>query len=73
MLTCWFGVDRSTITRVSARCGPSRAAGLHRAPDVQLRTLAEVISGTEIRVPRPAIGRKDRDKFVSGRTKQDAV
>ncbi|MFE2218430.1 transposase family protein, partial [Streptomyces canus] len=55
------------------------------APGVRLRTLAEVIEylgaggqtgiidGTEIRVRRPAAGRKDRDKFVSGKTKQNAV
>ncbi|WP_405524055.1 hypothetical protein [Streptomyces canus] len=61
----------------SARCGP--------APDVRLRTLAEVteylgvggrtgiIDGTEIRRRRPAAGRKDRDKFVSGKTNQNAV
>ncbi|MEU9331021.1 hypothetical protein AB0D91_46175 [Streptomyces canus] len=61
----------------SARCGP--------APDVRLRTLAEVteylgvggrtgiIDGTEIRMRRPAAGRKDRDKFVSGKTNQNAV
>ncbi|TQJ37082.1 transposase family protein [Streptomyces sp. NBC_00080] len=55
------------------------------APDVRLRTLAEVIEyrraggqtgiidGTEIHVRRPVAGRKDRDKFVSGKTKQNAV
>ncbi|MGA5207351.1 transposase family protein [Streptomyces variegatus] len=32
-----------------------------------------IIDGTEIRVRRPAAGRKDRDKFVSGKTKQNAV
>ncbi|MFF7242256.1 transposase family protein [Streptomyces collinus] len=52
---------------------------------MQLRTLAEVvdhlgasgrtgiIDGTEIRVRRPAAGRKDRDKFISGKSKQNAV
>lgn len=29
--------------------------------------------GTEIRVRRPAVGRKDRDKFISGKNKQNAV
>ncbi|MGW3681495.1 transposase family protein, partial [Streptomyces prasinus] len=55
------------------------------APDVRLRTLAEVvdhlgasgqtgiIDGTEIRVRRPAAGRKDREKFISGKNKQNAV
>ncbi|CAM5275010.1 transposase family protein [Streptomyces atroolivaceus] len=55
------------------------------SPDVRLRTLAEVvdhlgqagktgiIDGTEIRVRRPAVGRKDRDRFISGKNKQNAV
>ncbi len=71
------------------RCGflysPSEAA-LHCQPGVRLRTLADVIDhlgangltgiidGTEIRVRRPAVGRKDRDKFISGKkNKQNAV
>ncbi|MGR6968043.1 hypothetical protein ACU639_00120 [Streptomyces cynarae] len=52
---------------------------------MRLRTLAEVvdhlgangktgiIDGTEIRVRRPAAGHKDRDKFISGKSKQNAV
>ncbi|MHC8563839.1 transposase family protein [Streptomyces albidoflavus] len=52
---------------------------------MRLRTLADVIDhlgasgptgiidGTEIRVRRPAAGRKDRDKFISGKNKQNAV
>ncbi|MFB7175904.1 hypothetical protein ACFCYM_34595 [Streptomyces sp. NPDC056254] len=52
---------------------------------VRLRTLAEVIDhlgasgqtgivdGTEIRASRPAAGRKDREKFISGENKQNAV
>ncbi|MEU3605635.1 transposase family protein [Streptomyces sp. NPDC035033] len=55
------------------------------APGVRLRSLAEVIDhlgasgqtgiidGTEIRVRRPAAGRKDREKFISGKNKQNAV
>jgi hypothetical protein len=50
-----------------------------------LRTLAEVVDhlgssgktgivdGTEIQVRRPATGRKDRDGFISGKNKQNAV
>ncbi|MFE2146325.1 transposase family protein [Streptomyces sp. NPDC059456] len=50
-----------------------------------LRTLAEVldhlgasgqagtVDGTEIRVRGPAVSRKDRDKFISGKNKQNAV
>lgn len=52
---------------------------------MRLRTLAEavahlgqagetgIIDSTEIRVRRPAVGRKDRDKFISGKNKQNAV
>ncbi|MEV7952306.1 hypothetical protein AB0O74_35755 [Streptomyces rubiginosohelvolus] len=32
-----------------------------------------IIDGTEIRVRRPAAGRKDREKFISGKNKQNAV
>ncbi|MEU1281427.1 transposase family protein [Streptomyces sp. NPDC005805] len=52
---------------------------------MRLRTLAEVVDhlgqagnaaivdGTEVRVRRPAVGRKDRDRFISGKNKQNAV
>ncbi|GGN20198.1 hypothetical protein GCM10011578_050540 [Streptomyces fuscichromogenes] len=86
MLACWFGVDRFTVTRIIGEVRPLLAQrGCTVAPDVRLRTLAEVIEylgvdgrtgiidGTEIRVRRPAAGRKDRDKFVSGKTNQNAV
>ncbi|MEU0845725.1 transposase family protein [Streptomyces sp. NPDC005962] len=86
VLACWFGVDRSTITRAISEMRPLLAErGCTISPDVRLRTLAEVvghlgetgktgiIDGTEIRVRRPATGRKDRDKFISGKTKQNAV
>lgn len=54
------------------------------APGLRLRTLAEVnhlgekeqtgiIDGTEFRVRRPAAGGKDRDKYISGKNKQNAV
>ncbi|MEU9663863.1 transposase family protein, partial [Streptomyces chartreusis] len=86
VLACWFGVDRSTITRAIGEVRPLLAQrGCTVAPGIRLRTLVEVIEhlgadgrtgiidGTEIRVRRPAAGRKDRDKFVSGKTKQNAV
>ncbi|WP_314225803.1 transposase family protein [Streptomyces zaehneri] len=87
VLACWFGVDRSTITRaIGDGAAPLLAQrGCTVAPDVRLRTLAEVIEylgaggqtgitdGTEIRVRRPVSGRKDRDKFVPGKTKQNAA
>ncbi|MER6196036.1 transposase family protein [Streptomyces sp. NPDC001586] len=83
---CWFGVDRSTITRAIGEVRPLLAArGCTIAAGIRLRTLAEVIDhlgasgqtgiidGTEIRVRRPAVGRKDREKFISGKNKQNAV
>ncbi|MFE0691820.1 transposase family protein [Streptomyces xiamenensis] len=86
VLACWFGVDRSTITRAIGEVRPLLATrGCTVAPDVRLRTLAEVIDhlgtsgktgiidGTEIRVRRPAAGRKDREKFISGKNKQNAA
>ncbi|MER5385701.1 transposase family protein [Streptomyces sp. NPDC002688] len=88
VLACWFGVDRSTITRAIGEVRPLLARrGCTVAPGLRLSSLAEVIEhlgadgrtgiidGTEIRVRRPAAGRKDRDKFVSGKTKtkQNAV
>ncbi|MFD3505325.1 transposase family protein [Streptomyces sp. NPDC058678] len=86
VLACWFGVDRSTITRTIGEVRPLLAMrGCTVATDVRLRTLAEVIDhlgasgqtgiidGTETRVRRPAAGRKDREKFISGKNKQNAV
>ncbi|MEU4359234.1 helix-turn-helix domain-containing protein [Streptomyces virginiae] len=71
VLACWFGVDRSTITRAIGEVRPLLAErGCSVALDVRLRTLAEVIDhlgasgqtgiidGTEIRVRRPATGRR---------------
>ncbi|MFF4723744.1 transposase family protein [Streptomyces mirabilis] len=86
VLACWFRVDRSTITRAINEVRPLLAErGCTISRDVRLRTLAEVvdhlgatgktgiIDGTEIRVRRPAQGRNDRDKFISGKNKQNAV
>ncbi|MFF2217616.1 transposase family protein [Streptomyces antibioticus] len=86
VLACWFGVDRSTITRAIGEVRPLLAErGCTVSADVRLRTLAEVVDhlgasgefgivdGTEIRVRRPAAGRKDRDRFISGKNKQNAV
>ncbi|MFE7369192.1 transposase family protein [Streptomyces anulatus] len=85
-LACWFGVNRSTVTRAIGEARPLLAErGCTISPDVRLRTLADVIGhlgetgktgiidGTEIRVRRPAVGRNDRDKFISGKNKQNAV
>ncbi|MFJ4806829.1 transposase family protein [Streptomyces murinus] len=86
VLACWFAVDRSTTTRAIGEVRPLLAErGCTVTPDIRLRTLAEVIDhlgasgqtgiidGTEVRVRRPAAGRKDREKFISGKNKQNAV
>ncbi|MGW5688231.1 hypothetical protein [Nonomuraea sp. NPDC003754] len=80
MLGCWFGVDRSTITRAIGQIRPLLAQrGCRIAPGHRLTTLAEVIAylsdsgqsaildATEIRVRRPAAGTADRARFVSGK------
>lgn len=86
VLACRFGVDRSTITRAIGEVWPLLTErGCIISCGVRLRTLAEVIdhlgangktgmiNGTELRVRRPAAGRKDRDKFISGKSMQNAV
>jgi hypothetical protein len=86
VLACWFGADRSTITRAIGEVQSLLAErGCTVSPDVRLRSPAEVVDhlgasgvtgivdGTEIRVRWPASGRKDRDKFISGKNKQNAV
>ena len=86
VLACWFEVDRSTITRAIGEIRPLLAErGCTISPGVRLRTLTEVIDhlgtseragiidGTVIRVRRPAAGREDRDAFISGKNKQNAV
>ncbi|MBP2056543.1 hypothetical protein J2Z21_009562 [Streptomyces griseochromogenes] len=46
-----------------------------RRPDRGLGASGQtgIIDGTEISVRRPAAGRKGRNKFVSGKAKQNAV
>ncbi|MFD1832544.1 transposase family protein [Streptomyces desertarenae] len=83
---CWFGVDRSTITRAVGEVRILLAErGCTVAPGVRLRTLAAVIDrlgansktgiidSIEIRVRRPAAGRRDREAFISGTSKRNAV
>lgn len=85
-LACWFDMDRSTITRAIGEVRPLLAErGCSVSPGLRLQTLAQVvdhlstsgkagiIDGTEIPVRRPAAGRKDRDMFISGKNKQNAV
>ncbi|MET9926805.1 MULTISPECIES: transposase family protein [unclassified Streptomyces] len=72
VLACWFGADRSTVTRTAVEVRPLLAERECTVnSDVRLRTLAEavdrlgasgrtgIIGGTEIRVRRPAVGRKE--------------
>ncbi|GAA2566046.1 MULTISPECIES: transposase family protein [Streptomyces] len=79
-------MDRSTITRAVGEVRPLLAdRGSTVSPGVRLWSLTEVvdhlgtggktgiIDDTEIRVRRPAVGRKDRDRFISGKNKQNAV
>ncbi|WP_327350340.1 transposase family protein [Streptomyces sp. NBC_01304] len=86
VLACWFGVDRSTITRAIGGVRPLLAQrGCAVGPGMRLRTLADVadyletsgqsaiIDATEIRVRRPAAGIYGRDRFISGKSKQNAV
>ncbi|WP_436942692.1 helix-turn-helix domain-containing protein [Streptomyces sp. SudanB66_2053] len=86
VLACWFGVDRSTITRAVGEVRLLLAErGFTVSPPRGLRSLADVVDylgasgttgivdGTEIRVRQSAVRRKDRDKFISGTNKQNAV
>lgn len=86
VLACWFGVDRSTVTRAIGEIRPLLAQrGCRVEPGAPLRTLAEVIEylgvsgrtaiidATEVRVRRPAAGTKGRDRYVSGKSKQNSV
>ncbi|MFD4632515.1 hypothetical protein ACFVYR_30190 [Streptomyces sp. NPDC058284] len=71
-MASWFGVDRSTVTRVIGEVRPLLAErGCTVAPDIRLRTMADVIQylgasgwaaiidATEIRVRRPMPGPPD--------------
>ncbi|MFF9490464.1 transposase family protein [Streptomyces sp. NPDC014676] len=86
VLACWFGVGRPTVTRAVGEVRPLLAErGCTVGPGMRLRTLAEVIGhldadgktwvidGTEIRARWPTTGHEDRDTFISGKNKQNAV
>ncbi|WP_338419915.1 transposase family protein [Streptomyces klenkii] len=86
MLACWFDVDRSTITRAIGEVRPLLADRCCTiAPGIRLRTLADmvdhldasrrtaILNATEIRARLPAQGSPDRDRFISGKSKQNAV
>lgn len=86
VLAAWFGVDRSTISRAVGEIRPLLAERGCRVPGgVRLRTLADVVAyldhvraaalmdATEIRVRRPNAGRAGRQRFVSGKSRTNAI
>jgi hypothetical protein len=86
VLACWFGVDRSAVTRAVGEVRPLPAGrGCTVAPGFRLRTLADVaghlgesgktaiLGATEIRARHPARRAAARDRFTSGKSKQNAV
>ncbi|MFJ8443379.1 transposase family protein [Kitasatospora griseola] len=79
-------MDRSTVTRAIGEIRPLLAdRGCRIAPGLRLRTLADVIAhlgatgqtgiidATEIRVRRPAANRPGRSRFVSGKSRMNAM
>ena len=86
VLGAWFGVDRSTITRGINEIRPLLAERGCRIDDGRrLRKLAEVVDhlgasgrgaildATEVRVRHPAADTVDRDRFISGKSRQNAI
>ncbi|UGT60371.1 transposase [Nocardia asteroides] len=86
VLAAWFDVDRSTVTRAIGEIRPILAERGCRAGNcTRLRTLDEVVEflgaaadyaimdATEVRVRRPAARALSRDKFVSGKSRQNAI
>ncbi|MBQ1158778.1 transposase [Streptomyces sp. A73] len=77
VLARWLDVDRSTITRAIGEVRPllaERGCTLAEVVDhLGASGRTGIVDGTEIRVRRPAAGRKDRDTFISGKSKQNAV
>jgi len=87
-LAVLYGVDRATITRAVGEVRPLLAArgfAVPGAPDLRLRTLADVfayaaaegvvlrIDATETQVRRPKANRPGRRAFVSGKRKQNTI
>lgn len=86
VLACWFQVDRSTITRAVGEIRPLLADRGCRVEDgLRLRTLADVIThpgatgrtalmdATETRVRRPGAHRGGRSRFISGKSRINAM
>ncbi|MFJ4866891.1 transposase family protein [Streptomyces sp. NPDC088748] len=85
-LTCWFQVDRSAITPAVGEIRPLLADRRCRIEDgLRLRTLSDVIAhlgatgqtalmdATEIRVRRPSAHRGGRSRFISGKSRINAM
>lgn len=87
-LALLVGVDRATVTRAVGEVRPLLAArgfAVPGAPEVRLRTLADVfayaaanavelrIDGTETQVRRPKAKRPGRRAFVSGKRRQNTI
>jgi hypothetical protein len=85
-LACWFGVDRSTITRAIGEIRPLLAdRGCRIQGGLRLRTLADVIAhlgatcqtalmeAPEIRVRQPSARRGGRSRFISGKSRINAM
>ncbi|MFI1760423.1 MULTISPECIES: transposase family protein [unclassified Streptomyces] len=64
---CWPSAAAPSVPECG--CGPWQRSSPLSAPSGK----TGIIDGTEIRVRRPAAGRKDRDRFISGKNKQNAV
>ncbi|MFJ3106827.1 transposase family protein [Streptomyces sp. NPDC086835] len=86
VLACWFGVDRSTITRAVGEIRPVLAdRGCRIEGGLRLRTLADVIAhlgatgqtalmdATEIRIRRPSAHRGGHSCFISGKSRINAI
>ncbi|WP_326823065.1 transposase family protein [Streptosporangium sp. NBC_01756] len=86
VLGCRFGVDRSTVTRAIHQIRPLLVErGCSITAGRRLRTLADVIAhlgsssqeaildATEIRGRRPAAGAPERDRFISGKSRMNAM
>ncbi|MDX3433952.1 transposase [Streptomyces sp. ME01-18a] len=86
VLACWFQGDRSTITRAVCEIRPLLADRDCRIEGgLRLRTLADVIAhlgatgqtalmdATEVRVRRPSAHSGGRNRFISGKSRINAM
>ncbi|MFB7214543.1 transposase family protein [Streptomyces sp. NPDC056255] len=86
VMACWFQVDRSTITRAAGEIRPLLAdRGCRTEGGLRLRRLADVITylgatgqtalmdATEIRIRRPGAHRGRCSRFISGKSRINAM